>query len=60
MSRAVSRQTPTRQPVELKDLTLLVTVPGDPQAVRTFTDAQSDDAKTYATETGGMLTRLPR
>jgi hypothetical protein len=44
----------------LKDLTLLVTVPGDPQAVRVFTDAESDDANTYAAETGGQLTRLPR
>ncbi|CAJ1507134.1 hypothetical protein [[Mycobacterium] burgundiense] len=60
MSRAASRQTPTRRPAELKDLTLLVTVPGDPQSVRVFTDAESDDANTYAAETGGQLTRLPR
>ncbi len=60
MSGAVSRRTPTRQPADLKDLTLLVTVPNNPQAVRAFTDAESEAAKAYAEEMGGVVTHLPR
>ena len=54
------RQSPRkRAPAEIKDFTLLVRVPGDPGAVRVFTDAEHADADTYAADTGGTVIPLP-
>jgi hypothetical protein len=57
---AVSRrQSPKRPPVRIKDLTTLVQVPGRPDAVQAFTDAESDLAAAYAAEVGGAVVSLP-
>ena len=54
------RQTPRkRAPAEIKDFTMMVRVPGDPAAVRVFTDAERSDADTYAADTGGTVVPLP-
>ena len=54
------RQTPRkRAPAEIKDFTMMVRVPGDPAAVRVFTDAERADADTYAADTGGTVVPLP-
>ncbi len=39
--------------VHIADLTMMVRVPGQPAAVRVYTEAESDDAARYAAETGG-------
>jgi hypothetical protein len=38
----------------MKDLTLLVRVPGRPEDVRAFTDPERDEAATHAAQTGGI------
>jgi hypothetical protein len=38
---------------------LLVRVPGRPEDVRAFTDAERDEAAAYAAETGGITKDLP-
>jgi hypothetical protein len=54
------RQTPRkRSTAEIKDFTLLVRVPGQPAAVRVFTDAEHADADTYAADTSGTVVPLP-
>lgn len=54
------RQTPRkRASAEIKDFTILVRVPGDPAAVRVFTDVERADADTYAADTGGTVIPLP-
>ena len=54
------RQTPRkRAPAEIKDFTMMVRVPGDPAAVRVFTNAERADADTYAADTGGTVVPLP-
>lgn len=51
---------PPRQPLRpLKDLTILVLVPGKPDAVRVFADAEADQARQYAAEQGGTCEPLP-
>lgn len=51
---------PPREPlVAGEDLTILVRVPGDPTAVRAYTDAESEDAEQYAAEHGGEIISLP-
>jgi hypothetical protein len=52
------RQTPRKRPsAEIKDFTMMVRVPGQPAAVRVFTDAERADADTYAA--GGTVVPLP-
>jgi hypothetical protein len=55
-----SRHAPKRAPVELADLTLLVVVPGRPEDIRAFTDAEAQDAVDYAAATGGTVQPLPK
>ena len=38
---------------------MMVRVPGQPAAVRVFTDAERADADTYAADTGGTVVPLP-
>lgn len=55
------RQAPRKQigDVKIADFTLLVHVPGHPDAVRVFTDAERVEADTYAAESGGIVVPLP-
>lgn len=55
----VQRQSPTRPPADITDLTLLVKVPGRPHLIRAFTDAEADEAHTYAADTDGTIEPLP-
>jgi hypothetical protein len=43
----------------ISDLTALVTVPGRPDAVRAFTEAEAGEAARYAADTGGNIVPLP-
>ncbi|OBK40315.1 hypothetical protein A5658_22030 [Mycobacterium sp. 1245111.1] len=43
----------------ISDLTALVTVPGRPDAVRAFTEAEAGEAARYAADTGGNIVALP-
>lgn len=52
------RQQP-RGTAELADLTLIVRPPRKPWDIRTFTDAQIDEAKAYAVEHGAQVEPLP-
>lgn len=45
--------------VEIADFTMLVRVPGRPEAVSVFTDAEAEEANRYAAETGGAVVALP-
>lgn len=45
--------------VTTSDFTLLVRVPGRPDAMRVFTDEEADDAVAYAAATGGSIAELP-
>lgn len=54
-----SRQAPKRPPARIGDLSLLVRVPGRPDAVRAFTAAEQGDAETYAAVAGGIVEPLP-
>ncbi|WP_006246409.1 hypothetical protein [Mycolicibacterium tusciae] len=45
--------------VTVADFTMLVRVDVKPAAVRVFTDAEADDAATYAAEIGGEIVQLP-
>jgi len=54
-----SRHAPSSPRAAIKDLTLLVRVPGRPEDVRAFTDAERDEAAAYAAETGGITEDLP-
>lgn len=51
----VQRVKPARRDVELKDLTILVRADGNPFAVRSFTEAEHDEAERYAAEIDGEL-----
>jgi hypothetical protein len=55
------RQAPRKRSGEEKiaDFTMLVRVPGQPAAVRAFTDAERTEADTYAAATGGTVVPLP-
>jgi hypothetical protein len=44
--------------VAISDLNLLVKVPGNPEAIRSFTAAEAAEAQQYATETGGTVEHL--
>lgn len=45
--------------VTVADFTMLVRVPGQPAAVRAFTDTEADEARQYAAATGGTVVPLP-
>jgi hypothetical protein len=55
------RQTPRKRTGEAKiaDFTLLVRIPGQPAAVRVFTDAEQAEAACYASEVAGVVVPLP-
>ncbi|MBY0290916.1 MAG: hypothetical protein K2X52_27820 [Mycobacteriaceae bacterium] len=55
------RQTPRKRTGELSvaDFTLLVRVPGEPAAVRVYSDDEQDEAARYAAEVGGVVVPLP-
>jgi hypothetical protein len=55
------RQSPRKRAddVRVADFTLLVRVPGQPAAVRVFTDDQADEAAKYAADRGGVIVPLP-
>lgn len=51
---------PPRQPLrDIADLTILVRVPGNPAAARTFATDQAAEAQQYAREQGGKCYDLP-
>lgn len=54
----VSRQQPSRLP-NLAELTMIVRPPGNPLAIKTFTDAELADAEAYAREHGAEVERFP-
>lgn len=45
--------------VEITDFTMMVRVPGQPDALSVFTDSQADEAARYAADTGGTVIPLP-
>ena len=47
-----------RSAAKLADLTMIVRVPGRPGDVRTFTDADADEAQRYAAEHGSTVEPL--
>ncbi|ORA14449.1 hypothetical protein BST14_13760 [Mycobacterium arosiense ATCC BAA-1401 = DSM 45069] len=53
-----SRQAPKLPPARIQDLTMLVRVPGRPEAIRAFTDAEHALAEHYASQEGGVITTL--
>lgn len=46
-------------PVDVADFTMLVKVPGHPEAIQAFTDEEAEEARRYAAATGGTVVRLP-
>lgn len=58
VSELVSRQPPKRAGAKLADLTLIVRPPGRPDAIRTFTDAEREQAETYAAAAGATVEPL--
>jgi hypothetical protein len=55
------RQTPSKRTGEaqMADFTMLVRVPGQPTAVRIYTDDEYSEAAHYASEVGGVVVPLP-
>lgn len=55
------RQSPRRRSAETRiaDYTMLVRVPGQPAAIRAFTDAEADEAAQAAAEARGVIVSLP-
>lgn len=54
------RRSPARrEPTKVADYTMLVRVPGKPWEIRTFTDAQAEEAAEYAAEHGTEIEPLP-
>ena len=55
------RQSPRKRTGEsqVADFTMLVRVPGQPAAVRVYTDDEQDEAARYAFEVGGAVVPLP-
>lgn len=55
------RQAPRKRTGEahVADFTMLVRVPGQPAAVRVYTDAEQDEGARYASEVGGVVVPLP-
>jgi hypothetical protein len=49
---------PTRRAVALKDLAMLVRVPGRPEQIRAFTAEEAADAQAYADAHGGSIEPL--
>lgn len=47
-----------RSAAKLADLTMIVRVPGHPADVRTFTDAEADEAQRYAEAHGATVEAL--
>lgn len=47
-----------RTRVNLSDLSLIVRPPGRPQQIRAFTDAEQNEARAYASETGADIDPL--
>lgn len=43
----------------IADYTMMVRVPGQPDALCVFTDEQVDDAERYAADNGGTIVPLP-
>lgn len=59
MSEPTARQQkPSRAPVPLKDLELIVRPPGNPFAIQAFTAAERIDAELYAAEVGAEVEAL--
>ena len=56
---APSRNVPKRPPAAIRDLVLLVTVAGQPDAVRAYTASEQDEAEAYAAAVGGVIEPLP-
>ncbi|MEW2484272.1 hypothetical protein AB0876_32270 [Mycobacterium sp. NPDC049093] len=57
-SPLVSRQQPRKFP-SLDELTMIVRPPGNPLAIKTFTEAELADAEAYALEHGAVVERFP-
>jgi hypothetical protein len=55
----VQRPRKRTNPVDVADFTLLVKVPGQPAAIKAFTDDEADDARKYAADIGGTVVPLP-
>ncbi len=55
------RQSPRNRmrEAQIADFTMLVRVPGQPAAVRVYTDAEEGEAARYASEVGGVVVPLP-
>ena len=55
------RQSPRKRTgdVYVSDITSMVRVPGQPAAVRVYTDTEGDAADQYAAEAGGEVVPLP-
>lgn len=45
--------------VQVSDFTMMVKVPGRPEAIRVFTATEEADAQQYANATGGTVVPLP-
>lgn len=48
-----------RTDATVSDFTMMVTVPGRPEAIRVFTATEDTEARQYATDTGGTVVPLP-
>jgi hypothetical protein len=56
----VVQQKPRRRTdAKVSDFTMMVRVPGRPEAIRMFTAAEDAEARQYATDTGGSVVPLP-
>lgn len=53
------RLSPKRGHVRIADLELLVRVPGRPDAIRAYNNAEQDEAQAYAAANGGTVEKLP-
>ena len=53
------RQSPRKAEAQIVDFTILVRVPGQPAAVRVYTDAEQGEAAHYASAVGGAVVPLP-
>ncbi|MGB3484036.1 MAG: hypothetical protein WBB07_17700 [Mycobacterium sp.] len=48
-----------RTEIRMEDITLIVRPPGNPQAIKVFTDDTRAEAELYATERGAVVETLP-
>lgn len=55
------RQSPRKRSADIgaTDFTMMVSVPGQPAAVRVYTDDERDEAERYAAALGGTIVPLP-